>query len=52
MNVLYHPDKVNIVVDSLNRLSMGSVACVHKEMKEFPKYVHLLARLGVFLADT
>ncbi|WMV50035.1 hypothetical protein MTR67_043420, partial [Solanum verrucosum] len=27
-SVLYHPGKVNVVVDALNRLSMGSVAHV------------------------
>ncbi|WMV25358.1 hypothetical protein MTR67_018743 [Solanum verrucosum] len=49
MNVLYHPDKANLVVDSLNRRYMGSVAHVEKERKELAKDVHRLARLGIRL---
>ncbi|WMV18987.1 hypothetical protein MTR67_012372 [Solanum verrucosum] len=52
MNVLYHPDKANVVADALNRLSMGSVAHVEEEKKELAKYVHRLAPLGVCLMDT
>ncbi|WMV54685.1 hypothetical protein MTR67_048070 [Solanum verrucosum] len=34
MNVLYHPGKVNAVVDALSRLFVGSVAHVEEEKKE------------------
>ena len=33
MNVHYHPGKVNVVVDSLSRLSMGSVAMLRNKGK-------------------
>ncbi|WMV54846.1 hypothetical protein MTR67_048231, partial [Solanum verrucosum] len=34
MNVLYHPDRANVVADALSRLSMGSVAHVEDAKKE------------------
>ena len=43
MSVHYHPGKVNVVVDSLSRLSMGSVAHVVEEKKELVRDVHKLA---------
>ena len=49
MSVHYHPGKENVVVDSLSRLSMGSVAHLEEERKELVKYAHRLARLGVHL---
>ncbi|WMV45216.1 hypothetical protein MTR67_038601 [Solanum verrucosum] len=33
MNVLYHPGKANVVVDTLRRLSIGSVEHAEKEKK-------------------
>ena len=45
----YHPCKVNVVVDDLSRLSMGSVAHVKEERKELGKDVHMLALLRVRL---
>jgi len=30
INVLYHPDKANVVADALSRLSMGCVAHVEE----------------------
>jgi len=33
MNVVYHLGKANVVVDSLSRLYMGSVAHVEEEKK-------------------
>ena len=33
MSVHYHPGKVNVVVDSLSRLSMGSVAMLRNKGK-------------------
>ncbi|WMV30372.1 hypothetical protein MTR67_023757 [Solanum verrucosum] len=44
--------KANVVVDTLNRLSMGSVAHVGKEKKKLAKGVHRLGRLRVCLTDT
>ncbi|KAH0776336.1 hypothetical protein KY290_007747 [Solanum tuberosum] len=52
MSVLYHPDKANVVADSLSRFSMGSVAHVEDEKKELVRDVHRLARLGVQLVDS
>ncbi|WMV33705.1 hypothetical protein MTR67_027090 [Solanum verrucosum] len=52
VNVLYHPDKANVVADALSRLSMGSVAHVDDESKELVRDVHRLARLGVRLVES
>ncbi|WMV46438.1 hypothetical protein MTR67_039823 [Solanum verrucosum] len=41
--------RANVVAETLNILSMGSVAHVEKEKKELAKDVHRLARLGVCL---
>ena len=49
MSVHYHPGKENVVVDSLSRLSMGSVAHVEEERKELVKDAHSIARLEVRL---
>ncbi|WMV13443.1 hypothetical protein MTR67_006828 [Solanum verrucosum] len=46
MSVLYHPEKANVVADSLSWLSMGSVAPV-EDNKELVHDVHRLARLVV-----
>lgn len=51
MSVFYHPDKENVVVDALSRLSMDSVAHIEGGMQEFVREVHKLARLGVQLVD-
>ena len=47
--VLYHPNKVNVVTDALNRMTMGSVSHVEETKKHLWKYVHGLACLGVKL---
>ncbi|KAF3655942.1 hypothetical protein FXO38_14448 [Capsicum annuum] len=47
MSVLYHSGKDNIMVDSLSRLSMDSVAHVENDKGELVWEVHQLARLGV-----
>ena len=49
MSVYYHLGKANVVVDSLSRLFMCSVAHVEEERKELAKDVHRLAHLGVRL---
>ena len=49
MSVHYHPNKVNIVEDALNILSMGSVAHIEEKRKELVKDVHRLVHLGVRL---
>ncbi|PHT59388.1 hypothetical protein CQW23_01751 [Capsicum baccatum] len=49
MSVLYHPDKTNVVVDALSRLSMGSVCHVKDDKKEL---VRKVAMLGVRLVDS
>ena len=49
MSIIYHPNKANVVVDDLSRLSMGSTVHVEEENMEITKYLHRLARLGVRL---
>ncbi|WMV45765.1 hypothetical protein MTR67_039150 [Solanum verrucosum] len=52
ISVLYHPRKGNVVADSFGRLSMGSIARVEDDMKEFVRDAHKLTRLGVRLVDS
>lgn len=51
MNVIYHLAEVNVIVDSLCRLSMGSVDHIIKKKQEQAMEVHRLAYLGVCLVD-
>nr|XP_009777849.1 PREDICTED: uncharacterized protein K02A2.6-like [Nicotiana sylvestris] len=52
VDILYHPGKANIVVDTLSRCSMGSLAHVKADNRTMIKEVHLLAYLGVRLLDS
>ena len=52
MNVHYHPDKDNVVVDALSRFSRGGVSHIDDEKKELVKEVHQLAWLGVRMLET
>ncbi|WMV54863.1 hypothetical protein MTR67_048248, partial [Solanum verrucosum] len=52
MSVLYHPRKVDVVVDALSRLSMRSVAHIEDDKKELVRDVHRLARLRVQLVES
>ena len=52
MNVHYHPGKVNVVVDALRRMRIGSTTHIEDETKELVKYEHRLARLGMSLVDS
>ncbi|TMW90959.1 hypothetical protein EJD97_014998 [Solanum chilense] len=49
MSVLYHPDKSNVVVDALSRLSISSVSHINEAKKYQVKDVHRFLRLGVRL---
>ena len=49
MNVLYHPNKANVVVHALSRMTMGSVLHLDKDKKDLSREVHRLATLGVRL---
>ena len=49
MSVHDHLRKVNVLANSLSRLSMGSVAIVEEERKDLVKDAHSLARLEVLL---
>ena len=49
MSVLCHPDKANVVVDSLSRMTMGSVSHIDEAKKYLVRDVHRWARLGVRL---
>ncbi|KAG5572715.1 hypothetical protein H5410_062481 [Solanum commersonii] len=52
MSFLYHPGKVNVVTNSLSRLSVGSTAHIEEAKRELAGDVHKLARLGVKLIDS
>ena len=49
MNILYHPGKANVVVDTLNIMTMGSVSHIDEVKKSLVKDVH---RLGLRLKDS
>ena len=52
MSVLYHPDKANVVADSLRRMTMGSVSHIDEDKKDLEMEVHKLSRLGVRLESS
>ena len=52
MNMRYHPGKSNIVVNTLNILSMCSLGHNDEEKKELAKDVHWLARFRVQIMDS
>ena len=52
MSVLCHPDKANVVVDALSRMTMGSVSHLNETKIELAMEVHRLARLGVRLGNS
>ncbi|WMV07977.1 hypothetical protein MTR67_001362 [Solanum verrucosum] len=43
---------MNVVVDALSRLSMGSIAHIEEGKKELVRDVHRFTRLGVRLVDS
>ena len=49
MSVLYYLDKVNIVVDALSRMTLGSVSHIEQTNKDLVKDVHRFARFAVRL---
>ena len=52
MSVLYHPNKANVVEDSLSRMTMGSVSHLIEAKKDLARDVDKLARLGVRLESS
>lgn len=52
MNLHYHPGKVNVIADALNRLSMGSLSHINKGQRGLVKDIHRLANLGVYFGDS
>ena len=52
MTFLYHPDKANIYVDALCRMTIVSLCHIDKSKKDLVKDIHRLARLGVRLEDS
>ena len=42
ISILYHPDKANVVVDSLRRLSIGCTSYIEEQKRELPKDMHRL----------
>lgn len=51
MSVLDHPDKANVVVDTVSLMFIGSVAHVKDDIKELVCDVHRLARLDFKVVD-
>ena len=47
MSVLYHLGKANVVVDSLSRMTMGSVFHLDEAKKDLARDVHRLSSFGV-----
>ena len=45
INIIYHPCKANVIVDTLSRLSMVRTANVDQQKRKLGKYVHILACL-------
>lgn len=43
MSVFYHPDNASVVLDTLSRLSMGSIAYVTDEKKDLYRDSHRLS---------
>lgn len=52
MNVLYDPNKVNVVVNALNLLSMGCDAQIEDDKKELVRDAYTFACLVVQLVDS
>ncbi|XP_070005294.1 uncharacterized protein [Nicotiana sylvestris] len=52
IDILYYPEKPNVVADVLSRKSMGSLAHLKSYQRSLAREVHQLASLGVRLADT
>ena len=52
MNGLYHLFMANVGVDTLSRMTMGSVSHIKEEKKHIVKDVHRLGRLGLRLEDS
>ena len=44
MSVLYHHDKVNVVVDALSHMTMGSVSHIYKHEKDLSREVQRFSR--------
>ena len=52
INVLYHTEKANMVVDALSYMNMGNVYHVEESMNDLVNDVHRLDRLCVRLEDS
>lgn len=50
MSLHYYPGKANIVVDTLSRMSMGSLSYVNEDKWYFVKEIHHLVNLGISLS--
>ena len=46
MSVIYHPDKANVVVDSLSHMKIGGLSHLDKAKKDVAREVHRLTMLG------
>ena len=52
MSILDHLSNVNMVVDALIRLSIGSITHVEEEKRELSKDIHRISIMGVKLMDS
>ena len=52
MSVLYHPDKDNVVVHALSRITMGNVSHVDESNNDLVKDIHRLDTLHIRLEDS
>ncbi|XP_070025891.1 uncharacterized protein [Nicotiana sylvestris] len=52
IDILYRPEKANVVADALSRKSMGSLAHLEAYQRPLAREVYQLACLGVFLDDS
>ena len=46
MSVLYNPEKANVLVDALSRMTIGSVSHIDEAKKDLVRDVHRFSRLG------
>ena len=48
-DILYHPDKANMVVDTLNRKSSGSLVHIYVEKRPLIQELHQLVDQGLMM---
>jgi len=51
IEILYHPDKANVVADALSRKSMGSLVHIEAGRQGLTKELHQLTNMRIILLD-